>query len=291
MPLLKTCIMAATLAAHAATLRPGPDGTAQPQIAQPQTAQSQTMQSQTDASDYPALLPSDRDLAARDIVARAHRAAGGDTWVRPASLKMTGTAVMYRDGRPVPYDRYIMLRVYPAAKTDAHRADGRVRIEGWRDGRPALLIAFDGGTTYGPDGPLPAGDANRRWSANFGFGAIRNALDDGWMQTRMPDDLIDGRPAFMVELTDPSGGRTLFGIARDDYAILYVGFDTPRGWHERRYSRFFRKDGVDWVQPGRVRLFYNGVKQNEVLWTDFEVNAALDDSLFTITAPPEKPVF
>lgn len=133
--------------------------------------------------------------------------------------------------------------------------------------------------------------ANAMWSANFGFGAIRHALDEGWSQTRGPDRLIDGAPAFMVTLRDPAGGETLFGIRQSDFAVVYVGFDTPRGWHERRYSHFFTKPGLDWVQPGRVRLFYNGVKANEAVWTDFEIGADMPDALFRIEAPPSSPSF
>jgi hypothetical protein len=131
--------------------------------------------------------------------------------------------------------------------------------------------------------------ANAMWSANFGFGAIRNALDEGWSQERKPDDLLDGQPAHLVELTDPSGGKTLFGFRQSDYAILYVGFDTPRGWHERRYSHFFSKAGSDWVQAGRVRLFYDGVKANEAIWTDYRVGEDYSRDWFQPSEPPAAP--
>lgn len=234
--------------------------------------------------DFTGTYPTNISLSAYDIIAAAHAAAGGDTWRRPTSLMMTGYAVMYRAGAAVKYDDYRMWRVYAAEKKDAHRADGKVRIEARKDGAPVFIIAFDGETTYDMNGPTPDQSDNARWSNNFGFGAIRNALDDGWAQTRLPDDLIDGRLAYIVELTDPSGGATRFGIDQETDAIVYVGFDTPRGWHERRYSNFYTKPGVDWVQPGRVRLFYDGVKQNEVIWTDFKIDQRFDDSLFVIDA-------
>lgn len=230
----------------------------------------------------PALYPAHPELSAKDILARAHEAAGGETWRRPKSLFMKGYAVFYRGAEATTYDDYRMWRVYPSWKGDAHRADGKVRIEGRTDGRTALLIAFDGETTYDMKGPVADQTANAQWAENFGFGAIRYGLDEGWGAKRLPDDIVDGRPAHMIELQDPAGGVTRFGIAADDFAILYVGFDTPRGWHERRYSDFFSRPGASWVQPGRVRLFYDGVKQNEVLWTDFELNRDMDDALFVV---------
>jgi hypothetical protein len=98
----------------------------------------------------------------------------------------------------------------------------------------------------------------------------------------LPDDSVDGRKAYVVRIIDPSGQMTLFSIAQDDYAILRVGFDTTRGWHERLYSNFFRKPGISWVQPGLVRLYYDGVKQNEIIWTDFELNQPMPDDLFVV---------
>ena len=178
-----------------------------------------------------------------------------------------------------------MWRVFTDEKGDAHAASGKLRIEAWRGDEPALLLAFDGRTSYDRNGPMLDQSANALWSSNFGFGAIRNALDEGWSQQRRPDDLVDGEPAYLVELTDPTGGKTLFGIRQSDHAIVYVGFDTPRGWHERRYSHFFSKPGSPWVQAGRVRLFYDGVKSNEAIWTDYRIGEAFDDSQFRIEAP------
>jgi hypothetical protein len=67
--------------------------------------------------------------------------------------------------------------------------------------------------------------------------------------------------------------------------VLYAGFDTPRGWHERRYSDYYKKNGGPWAQPRRVRLYYDGVKQNEIVWTDFEVNADMSGVVFAVEAP------
>lgn len=235
--------------------------------------------------EYPGLYPEHAEMSAAAIIGKAHAVAGGDDWRRAKSLKMNGYAVMHRGDTAVKYDRYEMTRIYAAKKGDAHAADGKVRIEAWKGDERMFAIAFDGEKTYDANGPVSDQSANERWGANFGFGAIRHALDEGWTQTRLPDDLIDGRPAHFVELTDPSGGVTRFGIDRETHYILYVGFDTPRGWHERRYSHFFSKSGVNWVQPGRVRLFYDGVKQNEVIWEDFEINRSFPDELFVIDAP------
>jgi hypothetical protein len=37
-----------------------------------------------------------------------------------------------------------------------------------------------------------------------------------------------------------------------------------------------------WLQAGKVTLFYNGVKQNEVHWKQAEINVQVDQSLFSV---------
>jgi hypothetical protein len=231
-----------------------------------------------------ATMPAEPELSARTIVERATAAAGGESWRRPVTLTLTGYAVFYRDGKATVHERYEMHRVYPEFKADAHRADGKVRINSWRDGAVAFQLAFDGERSYTEKGPQPPSEADRQWSENFGFGVIRFALDEGYTLARTPDDLVDGRPAFTIEVRDPAQGVTRFAIDRKTYQILRVGFATPRGYHERIYSDFYTKKGVSWVQPGRIRLFYDGVKQNEIIWRDFTLNASLPDDLFVIEA-------
>ena len=229
---------------------------------------------------YPGQFPANPELSADEIAARAHEAAGGEAWRRPRSLLLEGYMVMYRGAETDRYESYRMWRIYDWGKTDAHAADGKVRIEATRNGRIVFLLGFDGERTFNLDGWVDGSSVDAQWSSNFGFGAIRHALDDGWSLRRLPDDLVDGRVVHMIELLDPSGGVTRFGIDAVSFEVLYAGFDTPRGWHERRYSDYYRKPGVLWSQPGRVRLFYDGVKQNEIIWTDFTLDPPIADNLF-----------
>lgn len=229
-----------------------------------------------------ALFTTQPDLSATDIMTRAHEAAGGETWTRPMSLAMDGYAVFYQDGISARNEHHRMWRVYEQGKTNAHTVDGKVRIESIRGGVPLINLAFDGQNTYTNDGKQPQSAADKQWSSAFGFGVIRHALDAGYTLERLPDELIDGRPAYMVKVIAPSGGDTLFGIAIDDYAVLKVAFDTNRGWHERIYSNFYSNPGEDWVQPARVRLIYDGVKGNEVIWTSYRINEDLPDCLFVL---------
>lgn len=227
----------------------------------------------------------DESLSAEEILARAHQAAGGEEWVRPRTLYLSGSATFFAGRSPSHMDHYEMWRVYATEKVAAHAASGKVRIRALQQGVVRLDIAYDGKTTY-VDG-LPSDDetSGKRWASNFGFGAIRHVFDPGYALARLADDQVDDAPSFSILVTDPQGGETLFGIAQDDYSILKVGFRTPRGWHERIYSHFFSQPGSNWKQPGLVRLYYDGIKQNEVRWTKFAVNQPIDPNVFESPRP------
>jgi len=230
----------------------------------------------------PTLHTAHSNLSATDIMTRAHKAAGGTEWTRPQSLAMDGFAVFYKAGKSVKREHHRMWRVYDAAKIDAHKVDGKVRIESLLNGKAVINLSYDGQATYTAQGAQPKSESDKRWSSNFGFGVVRHALDEGYSLERLPDDLIDGKPAYMVKVIDPSGGETQFGIAQSNYNILKVGFDTERGWHERIYSNFYSNPNEAWVQPGRVRLYYAGVKSNEVIWTSYKINQDLPECLFVL---------
>lgn len=228
----------------------------------------------------PCFVHADSALSATEIVRRAHQAAGGASWVRPQSLYLRGSSTFFDGASTRHFDRHEMWRIYPASKSSAHQADGKVRIRSSQEGVVRLDLAFDGQRTYVNGEVSDEPEISRRWESNFGFGAIRHALDADYSLTRLADDQVDGKPSFTIRVTDPSGSETIFGIARGGYEILMVGFETPRGWHQRVYSDFFSKQDGQWNQPGLVRLYYNGIKQNEVQWTDFEVNLPIDLTVF-----------
>jgi len=228
-------------------------------------------------------------LSGSAVIELAHEAAGGQTWVRPKTLYMRGASTFYENNKAVVAERHEMWRVYAPAKSSAHQADGKVRIRSERQGKVVFDVAFDGVYTYagGKRTEEPA-DSNR-WASNFGFGVIRHALDEGYKVERLADDWIDGHRTYTVTVIDPEKRETLFAIDKQNHAVRMVGFSTPRGWHHRVYSDFFSKPGVSWQQPGLVRLYYDGVKQNEVRWQEFQVNNPLADELFQLTRDEAAP--
>ncbi len=221
-------------------------------------------------------------ISAKYIIKKAHEKAGGAFWRRPHSLTLKGHGVFYYDG-PVIHEKHNMWRVFENTKENAHTANGKVRIESLKNGNPAFIITFDGKNTYDLTGKQEQSSADKNWASNFGFGVIRHALDLGYQLELMPDDTISNKPVHHIKVIDPNKGETFFGIAKEDYKILKVAFQTPRGWHHRIYSDFFKKEKYSWLQSGKVSLFYNNKLTNEIFWDDFEVNETLPDSLFILT--------
>lgn len=228
------------------------------------------------------------DLTPEAIVQRAHEAAGGAAWKRPKTLHLSGRATIYRDGlaaNAMALDHYEMWRVFPAWNDAAHGANGKFRLEARAGERVVIRQSFDGTDTWDANGKVPQAQASREASENYGFGIIRFALDDGFRRVRLPDDQVEGHPSHVVRVADPSGGETTFWIDRQSFAIRKVGFDTPRGWHERIYSDFYRVDPSGFMQPGRVRLYYRGALSNDITWTRAVVDAPIAHEVFVLGSP------
>jgi hypothetical protein len=226
------------------------------------------------------------ELTAREIVARAHAAAGGEAWLKAGTNVMRGDATLCRDGDPtrcVHADRYVMYRVYPTELAHgAHAGSGKFRLDAYNGKERIFQVAFDGERSYNQDGPLPAERAASDETSAFGFSAIRFALHPGFEVERLTDDEVEGRPSYFVRVRDPSGTRTLFGIDKQDFRVRSAQWQTAKGWHMRLYSDFYELEGSGFVQPGRVRHFYDGVKTVDIHWRSAEIGQPIADSTFLL---------
>lgn len=231
----------------------------------------------------PAELRAETVLSGSEILALAREAAGGDDWANARNLSLSGHAIFYgikgHEPRSVA-DDYRMWRVFDPDRKVSHGADGKVRIIAKSGGKLLFEVGFDGQTTWTERGIIPKAEADKFWASNFGFGIIRQADKPGFTATRLADDAIAGHALYMVQLADPNGGETLFGIDQQSHAIRMMGFRTPKGWHHRTYDDFITLENPRWLQARHVTLYYDGRKSNEVFWTDTRVNSAIDAGTF-----------
>jgi hypothetical protein len=224
-------------------------------------------------------------LTAQAIVERVHAAAGGEAWLAAGTNVMRGHATLCRDGNPqrcVTADRYEMYRVYPTQLSGAHAGSGKFRLDAFVGGTPLFQVAFDGERSYDQDGPVPPERAANDEASGFGFSAIRFALQPGFTLERLADDQVEGRPCHLVRVTDPSGTRTLFSVDAESWQVRRAAWQTPKGWHERVYSDFYVIPGTRFVQPGRVRHYYDGVKVVDIRWTSAEIGTPIPDERFVL---------
>lgn len=231
----------------------------------------------------PAVPGNADELDGPAILARATNAAGGEGWARAKSLVLEGRAEYWGPVGENPKSRsdsYIMYREFDPSRKFAHGADGKIRIIASNKGRVIWTVGFDGETTWNENGIIPKSEADIFWSNNMGFGIIRQAGKPGFKAERVADGMQGRHALYLVRLTDPKGGVTLFGIDRQSYAIRTMAFMTPRGWHERHYDDFVRLKNPDWLQARTVTLFYNGVKANTVYWRTVKVNQTIPPAVF-----------
>lgn len=227
-------------------------------------------------------------VTARDVVERGLEAHGGEAFLDPRTLQLSGTATFFDaasgEARSTA-DDYRMWREFERGRTEAHGADGKVRIIAKSGERTLFEVGYDGETTWTQDGIMPKDRADAYWANNFGFGIIRSALDEGFSLGFAPARNIDGHDVSLVRITDPGGQETLFGFDKESGFIRYMAFDSLRGFHERLYDDFVRLPATDggsgWVQARSVTLLYDGVVSNTVFWSDVTIGEPIDPAVFT----------
>lgn len=223
----------------------------------------------------------------RALLEQAIAVAGGEAWLAPRTLVLAGTADFYAPNRAEPVshaDDYRMWRALDPNRTTAHGAEGKVRIVARAGERTLFEVGYDGATTWNDKGIVSKAEADALWAANFGFGIIRQALKDGFRLESAPTRTVDGHALDMIRVIDPAGSPTLFGLDRDSHFIRYMGFATPKGWHERTYDDFIMLQNPRWLQAREVTLFYNGVRANTVHWRTATVGAPIADEIFAVPA-------
>ena len=225
-------------------------------------------------------------LTGKAILQDAVKAAGGETWQQPKTLMLKGEAVWTPYGKAdaenqLRFDQYAMYRVFPADSDNARKASGKVRFDAAAGKATFMQLIFDGTTTHNflSDAAKPY-QKHFSWSNNFGFGILRFADREGFTVTRLTDDQVEGHPCYVVQITDPKKMVTTFSVDVETKYIRSVAFNTDVGYHHRIYSDFKRAKNVDFVQPTRVRLYFDGIKWMDINWRQFAVNEAIADKVF-----------
>lgn len=220
------------------------------------------------------------------IIKQAIAAAGGDTWQQPQTLELKGDATFTPFGKTDPankleFNEYLMYRVFPSENTAAHQANGKVRFDAWAGKNNFMQLVFDGKATRNSlsEAAKPY-QKHFSWSNNFGFGILRFADKEGFLLARLADDQVEGQECYVVQITDPKKMVTTFFVDRKTNFIRSVAFTTDVGYHHRIYSEFSKAPNVNFVQPQRVRLYFDGIKWMDIRWRKFKVNEPIADSVF-----------
>lgn len=231
---------------------------------------------------------SQNNLSGKEILKRTVQASGGDTWQQPQTLQLSGNATWTPYGKTdtssIHFDTYKMYRVFPSKNNAARQANGKVRFDAKYAGSIYMQLIFDSKITknYLSNRAKPY-QKYFSWSNNFGFSIIRFAESDSFTVNRLSTDLIDGYKCYVVQIIDPKKFITSFWIDTKTFYIRSVGFVTDLGWHHRIYSDFEKLkagNGAFFIQPKRLRLYFEGIKWMDINWKNNKVNEEIPDSIF-----------
>ena len=226
-------------------------------------------------------------MKALEILEKALEASGGEVWQNPQTLHLVGTADfsprgLVDDTHFLHFDYYALFRVFPPENVEAHRANGKVRVDATHGEEVFFQLKFDGKSS-----DMVMSDVAKRygkyfeWSNNFGFSIIRHAGKADFETTRLADDQVEGYPCHFVQVTDPKQNMTVFGIDSHTYNIRLVQFVTELGFHHRIYSNFYAANNEPrFVQAHQMRVYFDGIKWIDINWKDCFVNLQLPDALF-----------
>lgn len=187
------------------------------------------------------LPASAEESSPRAKIEPAIAARGGKVWLTPRTLALSGEATFYDRETGAVRSRaedYRMWRAFDPDRARAHEVSGKVRIVAKSGERVLFEIGYDGDTTWTERGIMPKARADECWANNFGFGAVRQALGEGFALHHAPSRDILGRETHLVSIVHPQGAKTLFAFDKASGLITYLAFDTPRGFHERLYADF-----------------------------------------------------
>jgi hypothetical protein len=227
-------------------------------------------------------------LTGKSILKKTTAASGGNTWQQPQTLQLSGVATWTpfgkTDSTSIYLDTYKMYRVFPAENNAARVANGKVRFDAKYGDSIYIQLIFDSKMTknYLSEKAKPF-QKYFSWSNNFGFSIIRFAERDSFKVDRLTNDEVEGHPCYTVQITDPKKFITTFSIDQKTFFIRGVSFITDIGYHNRIYSDFEKMklgSGKFFVQPKRLRLYFDGIKWMDIHWRNNKVNKAIQEEVF-----------
>lgn len=229
------------------------------------------------------LSVSAQELTPLEIAKKTIAASGGETWRRPKTLQLSGTAVLYWKGQVYRMTEYKMWRVFPVENDSAHTANGKIRFDAMEGKKIFFRLSFDGKNEMQIlSDAAKENEETLRLNNNFGFSIFRFVENPEFGLVRLPDDKIDGHPSYFFKIIDAKKSETIFGVDKKTFYIRYAAFQTPISFQQRYYDDFVKVKGANFIQPRSLRIYNNGVKTTEVFWKNFKVNEAIPDEIFAV---------
>ncbi len=227
------------------------------------------------------LSDEERLLAGQQLMAQALMAHGGEGFRQQTSQMSKGTGRLRPVGQAVTMDieRLVVYKVFnPRAE------DGQDRIE-MSLPQGELVQVFDGEEGWvlnsGHYMDQTARLKNRRY---YGYDVLRRFDAETHKAKQLDNEMVADRDLLVVQVNDGQGHVTKFYLDPQTHRVFQVVYGLDNQEIIERYTDYETHQGVQ--VPTNIELYQGLSKVLELEVAEVEVNAELDEALFT---KPELP--
>jgi predicted Zn-dependent peptidase len=206
----------------------------------------------------------------RELLSKAQAALGGKAFLEQKTQIAKGTGSMTPPGapEPMPIPSVITYRVLPAKeRTEIQLPMG------------TMVQVFDGTNGWMSLGAQSQDTTPQaKEEKAFGLDVLRRAGGEGYTARPLADATVAGKAAQGLEVADPQGHATQFFLDPQTGLLMKLAYTSNGQTSEALYSDFREVNGVK--IPFKTQISRNGQPVIEIVYTDVQVNAPVDEALF-----------
>ncbi|MEL6865880.1 MAG: hypothetical protein AAFP19_15750 [Bacteroidota bacterium] len=212
-----------------------------------------------------------------ELLTHTIEAAGGKQWQRSPILHLKGSAHFTPFGQTDDqhygyFDRCEWSRHFGSDEEVPKGKEQQIRFELMDNEQPFFIL-----NTKDNSSPISLSQSAHtyqeylKWSKDWELDWLRMANRSGFNRQLLTEDIVEKYHCYFLKITSPNHQERLFGIDQYTYRIRYQGWRTPVGYHHLIYDEFVQLPHTSFIQPSKLKIYFDGIKWMEIKWKDVEI--------------------